>query len=81
MTQNDRTVEQQDVERIAQASLKELGVFGANVRVTPDASHPGSFVIDFQGGRGPAKLRVKCGPGSTAQWVRQQIFDQYLAQH
>jgi hypothetical protein len=25
-------------------------------------------------------LRIKCGEGSTAQWVRQQIFDQYTAQ-
>lgn len=76
-----RTVEQQDIVRIAQAALKDLGVFDADVRVAPDASLAGAFVVDFHGVRGPARLRVKCGPGSTAQWVRQQIVDQYLAQH
>ena len=73
-------MEQQDVERIARAALKELGVFGAELKVTSDAAQPGSFQIDIQGGRGPGRLRVKCGQGTTAQWVRQQIFEQYLGQ-
>jgi hypothetical protein len=73
-------VEVQDVERIARATLKELGVFGAALTVTPDASEPGYFHVEIQGTRGPARLRIRCSKGTTAQWVRQQIFEKYLAQ-
>ena len=72
-------VNQDDVERIAQATLRELGVVGAVVTVT-SAAHPGEWRIEIQGGHGPGQLRIRCGAGSTAQWVRQQIFDQYTAQ-
>ena len=68
-----------DVERIAQATLRELGVVGAVITVSADA-RPGEWRVDIQGGRGPESLRIRCGDGSTAQWVRQQIFDQYTAQ-
>lgn len=72
-------VNQADVERIANATLRELGVVGAVVTVTRDA-RPGEWRIDIQGaGRGPEHLRVRCGDGSTAQWVRQQIFEQYTS--
>jgi len=69
-------VQQQDVERIARATLKELGVASPNVTVTEGPQ--GQFRVSFEGGR---QLTVKCGQGSTAQWVRSQIFDQYLAQN
>lgn len=69
---------QADVERIAQATLRELGVVGAVVTVTSDA-RPGEWLIEIEGGHGPEHLRVRCGAGSTAQWVRQQIFEQYTA--
>ena len=68
-----------DVERIAQATLRELGVVGAVIRVSAD-TRPGEWRVDIQGGSGPESLRIRCGAGSTAQWVRQQIFDQYTAQ-
>jgi len=71
-------VNQADVERIAQATLRELGVVDAVVTVTSDA-RPGEWRVDIQGGHGPQQLRVRCGAGSTAQWVRQQIFEQYTA--
>ena len=70
---------QTDIERIALATLRELGVPDAVVTVTCDA-RPGEWRVDIQGGRGPEQLRVRCGAGSTAQWVRQQIFEQYTAQ-
>ena len=69
-------MQQQDVERIARATLKELGVASPNVTVTEGPQ--GQFRVSFEGGR---QLTVKCGQGSTAQWVRSQIFDQYLAQN
>ena len=70
-------MEQHEVERIARATLKELGVATANISVTQD-QHPGQWRVDIQGS--PTHLTVKCGEGSTPQWVRAQIFDQYLAQ-
>jgi chromosome condensin MukBEF MukE localization factor len=72
-------VDQQDVERIARASLKELGVFGVVLTVAADGA-PGHWRIDIQGGHGPARLKIRCGEGSSAQWVRDQIFEQYHAQ-
>jgi hypothetical protein len=70
-------VEQHEVERIARATLKELGVSGPNVTVTPE-QQPGHWRVNIQGGH--ANLRIRCGQGSTPQWVRAQIFEQYLAQ-
>jgi len=72
-------VNQSDVERIAQATLRELGVVDAAVTVTAEG-RPGEWRVDIQGRGGRGQLRVRCGTGSTAQWVRQQIFDQYTAQ-
>jgi len=73
------TVEQQDVERIARATLKELGFSGAEMTVAAVDGQPGHFRIDLRGAQGPSRLKIKCGHGSSAQWVRDQIFEQYLA--
>ena len=67
-------LEQQDVERIARAALKELGVTLSTLTVQPDK--PGVWRIDFGGDHA---LRITCGEGSTPQWVRNQIFDQFLS--
>lgn len=69
---------QTDVERIARSTLRELGVVDAAVTVTSDA-RPGEWRVDIQGATARRVLNVRCGQGSTAQWVRQQIFDQYKA--
>jgi len=69
-------VEQQDVERITRAALKELGLSAPDLTVQMDG--PGHWRIDIRGNvHGPATLKIRCGQGSTAQWVRSQIFDQY----
>ena len=68
-------MDQQDVERIARQALKELGAAPSAVSVKP-GDQPGTYRIDFGGAN---VLLVRCGPGSTAQWVRNQIVDQYLA--
>jgi hypothetical protein len=70
-------VEQHDVERIARATLKELGVATSNITVT-EGPQLGQFRVDIEGAS--HHLKIKCGQGSTAQWVRAQIFEQYLAQ-
>jgi hypothetical protein len=72
-------VDQHDVERIARATLRELGVVGAVLTIAQD-TQPGHWRIDIRGTHGPGLLRIKCGQGTTAQWVRQQIFEQYTAQ-
>lgn len=70
-------MEQHDVERIARAALKELGVPAPDLSIQSDG-RPGSWRIEIRGNRnGPGMLRIKCGQGSSAQWVREQIFDQY----
>ncbi len=72
------TLEQQDVERIARAALRDLGVPGAILTVHPEAS-AGQWRIDIKGGHGPGRITIRCGQGSSPQWVRDQIVDQYNA--
>lgn len=67
-------VDQQDVERIARKALQELGVNASALVVAPLGGQPGVWQIEFDGGRA---LRIKCGQGSTPQWVREQIFAQF----
>ncbi len=71
-------MEQQDVERIAKAAMRDLGVQGAVLTVRPDAS-AGRWRIDIKGGHGPARITIRCGEGSSPQWVRNQIVEQYNA--
>ena len=71
-------MEQQDVERIARAVLKELGMPKAEMTIAPIEGKPGYWKIDIKGR--PAALKIRCGRGTSAQWVRDQIFEQYSAQ-
>jgi hypothetical protein len=75
-----RPVDRQDVERIARIALKELGVTSAERAGITGDDQPGNWRIDYDGPTGRAHMRIKCGPGTTPQWVREQIFQQYLAQ-
>ena len=68
-------MEQQDVERIARVALRELGVGGPDVTIVADGQ-PGHWLINVRGSQGPNRLKIRCGQGSSAQWVRDQIFDQ-----
>lgn len=70
-------MEQHDVERIARAALRELGVSPADLSIAPEEGKPGHWRIDLKGAGGPSRLKIRCGEGSTAQWVRAQIFEQY----
>jgi hypothetical protein len=73
-------LEQQDLERIARATLKELGVSTVSVTIAPLDDQPGQWRIEIPGNRsGPSTLKIKCGKGTTPQWVREQIFNQYTA--
>jgi hypothetical protein len=75
-----RDVERQDVERIARTALKELGVSLPERAVVTEDNQPGHWRIEFEGANGHTQLRIKGGAGTTPQWVREQIFQQYLAQ-
>jgi hypothetical protein len=70
-------VERQDLERIARATLKELGVQSPeNFLLHED--QPGQWRIQIRGNRsGPEVLKIRCGKGTTPQWVREQILNQY----
>jgi uncharacterized protein (UPF0128 family) len=72
-------VEQQDVERIARATLKDLGVFGADLTVARVEGQPGTFRIDVHERHATVPLSINCGKGTSPQWVREQIFEQYRA--
>jgi hypothetical protein len=73
-------VDRQDVERIARTALKELGVNQTDrITVGPDVT-PGDWRIEYDSGMGARRLRIKCGQGTTPQWVREQIFQQFLNQ-
>ena len=72
-------MEQQDVERIARATLKDLGVFGAELTVARLDGHPGGFRIDIRRRQNTVPLSIRCGAGTSAHWVREQIFEQYRA--
>ncbi len=65
-------MEQQDVERIARKALKELGMSASTLRVVQPPSQPGVWRIEFD----DRSLKIRCGQGSTPQWVRAQIFEQ-----
>ena len=71
-------MEVHDLERIARATLKELGVARAELKILPLEGQPGQWRIDIAStSSGPRTLKIKCGQGSTPQWVREQIFTQY----
>ena len=65
----------QDLERIAKLALRELGVGDAPVTVTAD-SQPDRWRI-VVGGNDPATMTIRAGSGTTPQFVREQIFNQF----
>lgn len=70
-------LEQQDLERIARKALKELGVTPPSLTIVQASGQPGVWRIEFGGSRA---LKITCGEGSSPQWVREQIFDQFHSQ-
>ena len=68
-------MEQQEMERIARATLRELGLPRAQLTISQIEGKPGHWNIAILGR--PQPLKIRCGQGSSPQWVRDQIFDQY----
>ena len=64
-----------DVERIARLALRELGAGDVPVTVTT-GDQPDRWKVDV-GGSDPMTLTIRAGAGTTANYVREQIFNQF----
>jgi hypothetical protein len=65
----------QDLERIAKKVLRELGVGDPPLTITADAV-PDRWRLSV-GGSSPATLTIRAGDGTTANHIREQIFNQF----
>jgi hypothetical protein len=68
-------METQDLERIAKTALRELGAGDPPITITAD-SQPDRWRI-VVGGSDPATLTIRAGSGTTPQYVREQIVNQF----
>jgi len=71
-------MQQQDLERIARAALKELGVPNADFTLTPDGERPGLWCLELRGAES-RQLKIRCGDGTSPQYVREQVFQQFAS--
>ena len=65
----------QDLERIAKLALRELGAGDPPITITADSEHNRWRIL--VGGNDPATLTIRAGSGTTPQYVREQIFNQF----
>jgi hypothetical protein len=65
----------QDLERIAKKALRELGIGDPPLTITADAL-PDRWRLNI-GGSDPATLTIRAGDGTTANHIREQIFNQF----
>ena len=70
-------MELQDLERIAKTALRELGVGNPPLTITP-AGQPDRWQVAV-GGSDPTTLTIRAGSGTTPQFIREQIFNQFGA--
>ena len=68
-------MDSQDLERIAKHALRELGAGDVPVTVTAEP-HADRWRVDV-GGSMPATLWIRAGAGTSAQFIRDQIFEQF----
>ena len=64
-----------DLERIAKLALRELGIGDPPLTITADA-HPDRWRLSI-GGSAPATITIRAGSGTTANHIREQIFNQF----
>jgi hypothetical protein len=67
----------QDLERIAKKALRELGIGDPPLTITAD-NVPDRWRLSV-GGSDPATLTIRAGHGTTANHIREQIFNQFGA--
>jgi hypothetical protein len=70
-------MDRQDLERIARLALRELGAGDARLTIEADPQ-PDRWRISVAG-HGGAAIVVRAGKGTSAQHVREQIYDQWRA--
>jgi len=68
-------MERQDLERIARVALRELGAGDAAMVIEADLQ-PDRWRITVAGHAAPT-IMVRAGRGTTAQHVREQIYEQW----
>lgn len=68
-------MELNEVERIARAALRELGVGTVGVTVSAE-QQPDRWRIDVATAP-PCTIVVRAGAGTRAQFIRDQIFEQF----
>ena len=68
-------MEAQDVERIAKLALRELGAGDPPITVSAESQASRWRIV--VGGDAPATLTIRAGSGTTPQYVREQIFNQF----
>ena len=68
-------MEQHDLERIARLALHDLGAPDGVLHVVPD-SQPDRWRVVLEG-KVPITLKIRAGRGTSAQHVREQIFEQF----
>lgn len=66
----------QDVERIAKVALRELGAGDPPLTITAANGESDRWQIAV-GGIDPVTLIIRAGAGTTASFVREQIFAQF----
>ena len=71
-------MDSRDLERIAKAALRELGAGDPPLAITTADGDHDCWRIAV-GGQDPLTLTVRAGPGTTPQFVREQIFAQFSA--
>ena len=64
-----------DLERIAKIALRELGMGDSPLTITAD-TQPDRWRVSI-GGNHPATLTIRAGSGTTANHIREQIFNQF----
>jgi hypothetical protein len=65
----------QDLERIAKRVLRELGAGDVPVTVTQD-DRSDRWRVEI-GGSAQTTLSIRAGAGTSAQFIRDQIFEQF----
>jgi hypothetical protein len=68
-------MDSQALERIAKRALRELGTGDVTVTVTA-ASQPDRWHLEI-GGSVRTTMTIRAGAGTTAQFVREQIVEQF----
>lgn len=64
-----------DLERIAKLALRELGAGDPPLTITA-AGQPDRWRLDV-GGSDPATFTIRAGSGTTANYIREQIFNHF----